>query len=77
MEEVLKKLDAFDKEKESKFPLIIAQRELKVAEKQKKDEEENISRLIKLKKKLDEEDKIKKTSRNKLVPLKKIAKTKQ
>ena len=77
MEEVLKKLDAFNKEKESKFPLIIAQRELKVAEKQKKDEEENISRLIKLKKKLDEEDKIKKTSRNKLVPLKKIAKMKQ
>ena len=30
-EEVLKKLDAFNKEKEFKFPLIIAERELKAA----------------------------------------------
>ena len=41
-EEILKKLDAFNKEKESKFPLIIAERELKAVEKQKKEEEENI-----------------------------------
>ena len=34
-EEVLKKLDAFNKDKESKFPLIIAQRELKAADKTK------------------------------------------
>ena len=75
-EEVLKKLDAFNKEKKSKFPLIIAERELKAAEKQKTEEEENIKRLHELKKKLDEEDKTKKTSKNKLVPVKKITKTK-
>ena len=75
--EVLKKHNAFNKEKESKFPLIIAQRELNAAEKQKKDEEENIRRLTKLKKTLDEEDKTKKTSRNKLVLVKKITKKKQ
>ena len=43
-EEVLKKLDAFNKEKESNFPLIIDERELKATEKQQK-EEENIKRL--------------------------------
>ena len=55
-EEVLKKLDAFNKEKESNFPLIIDERELKAAEKQQK-EEENIMRLTELKKNLDEKDK--------------------
>ena len=73
----MKKLDAFKKEKESKFPLIIAQRELKAAKTQKKDEEQNIRRLTELKKKLDKEDKTKKTSRNKLAPMKKITKKKQ
>ena len=52
-EEVLKKLDAFNKDKESKFSLIIAEKELKAAEKQKKDEEENITRMTELKKNLD------------------------
>ena len=75
-EEILKKLDAFNKEKDSKFPLIITKRELKAAEKQKK-EKEDIKRLHELKKMLNEEDKIKKTSRNKLVPVKKITKKKQ
>ena len=76
-EEVLKKLDAFNKEKDFKCPLIIAERELKAVVKQKKKEEENIKRLHELKKKLDEEDKTKKTSRNKLVHVKKITKKKQ
>ena len=75
-EEILKKVDAFNKEKEFKFPLIIAERELKGVEKQK-EEEENTKRLHELKKKLDEKDKTKKTSRNKLVPMMKITKKKQ
>ena len=68
----MKKLNAFNKDKESKFPLIIAKRELKVVEKQKKDEEENTKCLTELKKKLDDEDKTKKTSRNKLILVKNI-----
>ena len=75
-EEVLKKLDTFNKETESKFSRIIAEKELKVAKKQKKEEEENIKCLHELKKKLDEDDKTKKTSRNKWVPMKKIIKKK-
>ena len=51
-------------------------KELKAVEKQKKDEEENIKRSTEIKK-LDEDDKTKKTSRNKIISMKTITDKKQ
>jgi hypothetical protein len=59
----------------SNVPLIIAERQLREAYAKKKEEEE-LKRLHDYKKKLDEEEGTKRTSRNKLVPVKKITKKK-